>query len=465
MENIYKKIKEDLESLSEEEKNKILKKLREEMDAVDTQIIHQLNKRTVLTVLIGRVKRSLGLPTYSPEREKQIAERISKLAEEPLRPDSLLRIYERILDESRATQREEKNKGNVFRISINNMKSGLKNMFSKRDLMMIIGFFFIILAILYYIFFTPNYYHGKSPKKFEIVKGETLNQVVDSLYIQGIIPNKTKMKIISFVFGSQRQIRAGRFYLPNGLSYVGLLEYLINGKVDYLVDVKLYPGSTIKSLAAQLKYGAFIDSSNFVNACRNKMLIDSLGIKDSTMQGYLLPQKYNVYQRSSAREVLDTLYSGFKKFLTDSLKNRAQELNLSLHDVLTLASIVQGETQKASEMPKIAGVYLNRLKKGMKLQADPTIEYLQNNGSWKRLSYNDLKVDNPYNTYINYGLPPGPINNPGKNAILAVLYPDKDNFLYFVANGNGGHKFSETYTQHLRNVKEYREWLHTQENK
>jgi UPF0755 protein len=464
MENIYKKITEDLDSLSKEEKEKILKKLREEMDAIDTQIISQLNKRTVLTVLIGRIKRALGLPTYSPEREKQIAERISKLAEEPLRPASLLRIYERILDESRATQREEKNEGNVFRISINNMKSGLKNIFSRREWMLIIGFFIVVLAVLSYIFFTPNYYQGKSPKKFEIVKGESLNEIIGSLYSQGIVPNKTNMKIISYLFGAQHRIKAGRFYLPNGLSYVGLLEHLINGNPDYLEDVHLYPGSTLKSLAAQLKYRAFIDSSDLVNTCHNKAFIDSLGLKDSTLQGYLLPKEYNIYQHSPVKEVIDTLYSGFKHFMTDSLKQRANKLNLSIRDVLTLASIVQGETQKVSEMPKIAGVYLNRLRRGMKLQADPTIEYLQD-GGWRRLNYNDLKIRSPYNTYLNYGLPPGPINNPGENAILAVLHAEKDDLLYFVADGTGGHRFSVTYSQHLRNVREYRQWLRTQENK
>lgn len=464
MENIYKKIEEELDSLSEEERNKILRQLRGEMDSIDTQIIGYLNKRTVITVLIGRVKRSLGLPTYSPEREKQIAERISKLAKEPLRPESLLRIYERILDESRATQREEKNKGNVFKVSMNNMKSGIRNIFSKKDWTLIIIFFIIILGALYYIFFTPNYYNGNSPKKFEVAKGESLDGIINSLYNEGIIPNKTNMKIISYLLGSQRQIKAGRFYLPNGLSYVGLIEHLTNGKADYLVDVKLYPGSTIKSLASQLKYRAAIDSSSFVNACNDEALIDSLGIKAKDLQGYLLPEEHSIYQRSPASEVIDTLYSGLRNFMVDSLKQQADKMNLTIRDVLTLASIVQGETQKVDEMPKIAGVYLNRLRRGMKLQADPTIEFLQD-GGWRRLSYNDLKIESPYNTYLNYGLPPGPINNPGKNAILAVLYPEKDDYLYFVAKGDGGHNFSKTYSQHLRNVRDFRQWRRTQEQK
>jgi UPF0755 protein len=115
-------------------------------------------------------------------------------------------------------------------------------------------------------------------------------------------------------------------------------------------------------------------------------------------------------------------------------------------------------------MPIIASVYFNRLKRGMKLEADPTIQYLQPNG-WKRLLYKDLKIKSPYNTYIHVGLPPGPINNPSKEAILAALYPAHTDFLYFVADGTGGHEFSKTYSRHIRNVNRYRRWLREQQKK
>jgi UPF0755 protein len=131
-----------------------------------------------------------------------------------------------------------------------------------------------------------------------------------------------------------------------------------------------------------------------------------------------------------------------------------------MHELLTVASIVEGETNKVEEMPIIAGVYYNRLRIGMRLQADPTVQYLQING-WKRLKYRDLRTKNPYNTYLFTGLPPGPINNPRKEAILAALYPVKHQYFYFVADGQGGHKFSKTYTEHLRLVKEYRKWLNS----
>jgi UPF0755 protein len=124
----------------------------------------------------------------------------------------------------------------------------------------------------------------------------------------------------------------------------------------------------------------------------------------------------------------------------------------------------KGETHKEAEMSRISGVYHNRLRIGMKLQADPTIQYVLPNG-WKRLTFKDLELDSPYNTYKYFGLPPGPINSPGKSAILAALYPEKNNYLYFVADGTGGHLFGKTLTEHNKNVKKYREWLRKQESK
>ena len=464
MENIIKKIENELNSLSVSEKEEILKKLRNEIDGIDRQIVPLLSKRTLLSVLIGRVKRSMNLPTYSPEREKEISKKISLYAEEPLRPEALLRIYERILDESRAIQREEKNKGNIFRISTSKMKKSLKNLFSKKELFIIIIFFFVVLGWSYYVFFTPNYYSGKSPVRFAIVKGEGLDQITNRLYEQGIIPNKTSMKIAAFIYGAEKKIRAGRFEIPNGLSYLDLIELFLYGKADFLVNVKLYDGSRIKSMAATLKVNAFIDSASFVDVCNDRSFIDSLGLDYPTIEGYLLPQQYSIYERSSPREVIGIIYNGFKKFFNDSLKNKSEELGYSVHEIVTLASIIEGETKKKEEMPVIAEVYYNRLKRGLKLEADPTIQYLIE-GKWRRLLYQDLKTKSPYNTYMYYGLPPGPINNPGKPALLAALYPDNNNYLYFVADGNGGHKFSRTYSQHLKNVREYRRWLQAQESK
>jgi UPF0755 protein len=128
---------------------------------------------------------------------------------------------------------------------------------------------------------------------------------------------------------------------------------------------------------------------------------------------------------------------------------------MSLKEVVTLASIVEGESGVDAERPTIAGVYLNRLRKNMKLEADPTIQYVLPGGP-RRLLYTDLRIDSPYNTYLYRGLPPGPVNNPGKQSILGVLYPEKHQYLYFVATGVGGHRFSKTFSEHQKAIRVYR---------
>ena len=458
MDNIYKKIETELDSLTPQEKEEILLKLREGIDDIDKQLVSLLSKRTLHSVLIGRVKRSMNLPTYNPKREKEIAERISAYVEEPLRKDVLIRIYERILDESRAIQRQELDKGNIFNISAEKMKIGFGKLLSKKEFFIVAVFFLIILAIMYLTFFTPNYYKGQAPIKVEIRKGESLSEITSELYSKGIIPGKTNFKIAAFLYGAERRIKAARYYIPNGLSYLDLVDYFVEGKGDLLKSVVMIPGSSLNMVASTLNSDVFTDSTEILKLSRNKSFLDSLGVKAPSLLGYILPRKYDIYERSSPNEALRDLYRGFQNFMTDSLKQRAKKLGYSVPQIVTMASIVEGETNKKSEMPVIAGVYYNRLKSGMKLQADPTVEFAKQ-GQWSRLNNNDLKIKSAYNTYIINGLPPGPINNPDKSAILAALYPSKNNYMYFVADGSGGHRFSSNYQDHLRNVDKYRKML------
>ena len=214
-------------------------------------------------------------------------------------------------------------------------------------------------------------------------------------------------------------------------------------------------------MAYVLKKDALIDSANFVNLAFNKNFADSIGIGKTSLEGYLLTGTYEFYEKSSVEEVISKMYDNFQKFLNDTLRARAAEIGFSIHEVLTLASIIKGETNNAEEMPKISGVYHNRLKIGMRLQADPTVQYLLK-GGWRRLLNKDLLLNSPYNTYKYTGLPPRPINNPGKDAILAALYPEDNNYLYFVADGKGKHNFSSSYKEHVKKVNEYRKWLKSQ---
>ncbi len=458
MDNIYKKIEEELDSLSEEERKEILKKLRDGIDEIDEQLVKLLNNRTVHSILIGRVKSSMNMPTYNPQREKEVSRRINKYRELPLTEQALERIYERILDESRAIQREEKEQGNIFKVNMKKMKVKFAKLLSFKESLIVLSFFIALLILFYYTFFTPNFYKGKAPRFFQVNKNESFSTIVDDLYKEGIIPSKFNMRVAAFIYGANKKVRAARYYIPNGLSYLDLLDYFIRGKADLLKNITILNGSSIRWVGEKLQYDLFIDSSAVTELCYNKQFIDSLGLNSNSLLGYLLPRKYNMYEFSSPSEVVRMMYNGFEKFMNDSLRQRAEQMHLTIPQVVTMASIIEGETKNASEMPLIAGVYYNRLKRGMKLEADPTIEFIRKDRP-ERISYKDLKINSSYNTYIHTGLPPGPINNPGKAALLAALYPKKTDDLFFVANGSGGHVFSKTYKEHLVNVKKYRKWV------
>ncbi len=464
MDNIYKKIENDLNSLSQEEREEILRKLRDEIDVLDKQIVHLLSKRTFNSVLIGRVKRSLNLPTYNPQREKEISKRIASFVEEPLSNEALIRIYERIIDESRSIQREELDKGNIFNLSADKMKVSFKKLLSKKEFLIVAAFFLIILSFFYYTFFTPNYYTVSAPVMLEVKRGEPFTEIADDLYSKGVIPGKTNFRIAAFIYGAEKRIKAARYYIPNGLSYLDLIDFLLKEHADLLKKVTIQSGSSMQWVASKLKNDLYVDSSGVIQLSHDKEFLDSLGLKSSSLLGYLMPEKYYFYERSSPRELLQTMYDGFKNFMVDSLKERARKIGYTVPQIITMASIVDGETNNDSEMPIIASVYYNRLRKGMKLQADPTIEFIKQ-GLWVRLNYADLRIKSPYNTYENFGLPPGPIDNPGKAAIMAALYPARTDYLYFVADGDGGHHFSSSFQEHIKNAEKYRKWLNAKKRR
>jgi UPF0755 protein len=154
----------------------------------------------------------------------------------------------------------------------------------------------------------------------------------------------------------------------------------------------------------------------------------------------------------------------FRKKITPEMYDGMKRKKISLKEAVTMASIIEGETRNDSEKKTIAGVYYNRLRKKMRLEADPTVQYALPDGPKKRLTYSDLKYPSPYNTYLNRGLPPGPINNPGLSSIMVAIFPEDNKYLYFVAKGDGSHRFAETYDQHKKNIAEYRKYLQEQEN-
>lgn len=446
-----------------EEQRTLLNKLRNKVDSIDNQIVKLLLKRFKYSVLIGKIKKAAGMEFYSPEREAKIIEGVKEKSSNNLFKKYLSSVYERIIDVSRGLQREsdEESQKTIQGTS----QINFKELLSKKELYFIIGIFLSLCVLFYYTFFTVNPIKGETPVVFVIENGMPLGSIIDSLYAKGVIPGKFNMRVAAFLYGAEKRIKAARYKFTEPMSYLDLLDILIEGKGDQLRKLKFYNGIRPQILAARLHSERIANRDSVLFLINNKEFIESLGLDVPSLEGYLLPKNYKFYENSSAREVLSKMYYALNNFLDKKKLEQAHKLGYPVHKVLTMASIIEGETNHVEEMPRISGVYYNRLRIGMKLQADPTIQYLQKDG-YKRLKFSDLNVDSPYNTYKYFGLPPGPINNPGKEAILAALYPEKHQYIFFVAEGNTGkHKFSKTYSEHLRLAREYYKWLNTQKKK
>ncbi|MFA3782082.1 endolytic transglycosylase MltG [Melioribacteraceae bacterium 4301-Me] len=343
--------------------------------------------------------------------------------------------------------------------------SNSKSLLSNNDIYLVSIFFGFVLGLLLFTFFSPNYYNEKEPVSVDIPKGLTLSQVVDSLYKKNVIPNKTNMKIAAVLYGAERKIKAGRYQIPNGLSYLQLIELLLKGEPEKEIRITIPEGIWQNNLAKLLKDSLGIDSTEFMRLSNDKNFLNQIGVHSEKLEGYLLPDTYYFFRNSTAVDVILRLKNAMYRIFTDTIKERMKELNMTMNQVLTLASIIDAESNKVSEFRRISGVYHNRLKKGMLLQADPTIQYLIRDKHKNKIYYKNLLIDSKYNTYLYNGLPPSPINNPGKDAIYAALYPEKHNYYYFVADGNGGHLFAKNEKEHLINVRKYREWRKLQTSK
>lgn len=332
--------------------------------------------------------------------------------------------------------------------------------FSDTDIKLTILVFSFWVTLFYFLFYMPNYFPESQDDTIIIKKGDSFSKVADTLEKRNFISNKKLFKIAAFIVGADKNIRAGKYRIPNGKNYYELLQVFTEAKSAGQKLVTIPEGIWQNKLAGLLYSELGIDSSSFIELSYDKNFLRKLGVSGNSIEGYLLPETYYFYLNTSAEEVIEKLFDEMNQIFIDSNNIKQMEkLKMNRHQILTLASIIDGESNKVSEFRTIAGVYYNRLRIRMPLQADPTIQYLKRETDKKnKILFRDLQINSPFNTYKYYGLPPAPINNPGKDAIMAALYPEKNNFLYFVADGSGGHVFSSSSLQHQRNVAAYRSW-------
>ena len=278
-----------------------------------------------------------------------------------------------------------------------------------------------------------------------IEKGMSLNSVSNLLLENEIIVNQNIFKLKVITRGLASKIPTGRFLINGKISDAILIDLIFN-KGPIKLKLTIPEGSQSKNLFKDINtlLNTDYDFNKYFNSTE---ILEQYQVDASSLEGYLYPDTYYLYHDSSPEIIIDLLLSEFWKKFDKNLQDRANQLGFSVHEVVTLASIIEGEAMLDSERSTISSVYHNRLKINMKLQADPTIQYIIP-GPPKTLSNRDLRIKSDYNTYQNYGLPPGPINNPGIASIKAALYPEDTNFLFFVAQGDGSHAFTTNEKDH-----------------
>ena len=305
-----------------------------------------------------------------------------------------------------------------------------------------------IMDVISYISL-PSNKESEEKVRIKIRPGDALTNIADSLLHKGLIKEKKLFLFWAVSLGYEKKIKAGVFEIPLGLNYAQVAGFLAEKGPENLT-VTLIEGWPNSRINAALASKLDLDKNKLDSLCADEIFLQSLNIRADNMRGWLLPDTYSLSYGMNEKQILRFLAGQtLKIFEADSAKHSMKRYGLNIQQVLTMASIIEGEAVLDEERPFISSVYHNRLKKRMRLQADPTIQFIIKDKP-RRLLYKDLKIESPYNTYLHYGLPPGPINNPGKLSIMAALFPADSKFIYFVAKGDGSHVFTTNSKDHAR---------------
>jgi len=292
---------------------------------------------------------------------------------------------------------------------------------------------------------------------FEVPKGLSARAVIGRLEAEGLVRSGLPLRLACRIFYPGQSFKAGEYLFAAPLETKAALLTVFGGRI-YLEPVTIPEGLTGEEIADLLYPGDPAGATAFRQAFGDAALIADLDPRAKDLEGYLFPDTYNLPRRAPAAGLIESMLDGFRRVFDEPRRRRAAELGTSIRDVVTLASLIEEETALPEERPLVSAVFHNRLRIGMKLDCDPTVAYvLKREGRYTgRLLLRDLKVDSPYNTYLHPGLPPGPISNPGLSSLDAALHPAASSDLYFVARGDGSHRFSRTLGEHLDAVRQYR---------
>jgi UPF0755 protein len=298
---------------------------------------------------------------------------------------------------------------------------------------------------------SPSDRNGKE-ETFVVKEGSSLKEVAQDLELKHLVKSKTLFVLWARMMGYSKGIKSGEYILSASMPPVKILEKLRLGLIQTHI-ITIPEGYTRKQIAALLHERGLADKNEFLTLTENASVLKRYGISGPTLEGYLFPDTYLFARGISATVIVETMVRRFWQ-MVGPFMDKAKETGMTMEEIITLASIVEKETGRPEEKPLIASVFLNRLKRGMRLDSDPTVIYGMDRFDGN-LRKDDLSRQTPYNTYIIHGLTPGPICSPGLDSIKAVLYPAKTDYLYFVSRNDGSHQFSRTLSEHNRAVKTF----------
>lgn len=291
----------------------------------------------------------------------------------------------------------------------------------------------------------------------EVEKGMSVGQISELLVQKRVLNHPWPLILLYYLYYSPRHLKAGEYRIERNETLKSILLKMIHGRV-WLHPITIPEGLTAKEIALLLS-SLNPNEAAFLEAIKSPQLIADLDPEAEDLEGYLFPETYYFPKGISPLEAFKVMTDEFRKNFPSSWQMEAKKKGFTIREIVILASLIEKETAIPEERPLVSAVFHNRLKRGLKLDCDPTILY-----AWQKAGLNckrelrerDLKFPSPYNTYLHPGLPPGPICNPGREALKAALFPAEVNYLYFVAKGDGRHHFSSTYQEHLKAVSIYR---------
>lgn len=327
----------------------------------------------------------------------------------------------------------------------------MRTVIVKIAILLLLLLFISVAGYGYWQLTTPH--APQEPRVLQVAPGASLIAVANDLHRHGVIRHALLLRILAKWHDQEQRIQAGQYSFSVPATPQQILERLVRGDVDR-VSLTIPEGFTLRQIAHRIEEAGYGSAQRILQLAQDNNFVAGLAVEAETLEGYLFPETYRFVPGTTETALLTMMVDQFRSRLTPDLRDAARQRGLTVHQHVTLASLIEKETGLVSEMPLVSSVFHNRLAINMRLQTDPTVVYGLEDFTGT-ITRRHLSTPTPYNTYIIYGLPPGPIASPGLAALTAAVYPAESDFYYFVSRGDGSHHFSRNLREHNNAVQRY----------